>query len=230
MNAARTPRRLCAGLMTSLILVALGAAPALASSLAVPSSQARGACTDESGVTVVVDFTDVGGEIVAGCAGLDPSSGREALQAAGFAITESQPGLICAIDDQPDPCPVTFEGSFWSYWHSSPDGDWASYLMGADSSDPAPGELEGWRYNDGTTGPGLAPADVATLLPPAPSTPTASDAEPAPTAPSVDGALLFWGLGAGALVILAVALLLLRSRQRRASGGGPGAETKNDAG
>lgn len=240
MSTTRTRRLLGPALIAPFILAAMIAAPALASpapaaaappaSPAVPASEAPGSCTDDHGVTVVVDFTDLGGEIVAGCADLDPSNGRAALEAAGFTIAESQPGLICAIDDRPDPCPETFEGSFWSYWHATPDGDWTSYLVGADSSDPVPGELEGWRYNDGSAGPGLTPAEVANSLPSAPAVPATDDVEPATTAPTMDAAPWFWGAGIGALVILAAILLLLRSRRRGATeDAGRGEKTHDDA-
>jgi hypothetical protein len=200
--------RLGAALAASVLLVTIaGVPPAMASSPA-------GACTGEDGVTVVVDFTDTGGDILAGCAPLDPSTGREALEAAGFTITESQPGLICAIDARPDPCPKTFDGSFWSYWHSTGAGDWTSYSVGADSSDPVPGELEGWRYNDGSVGPGVAPQEVAASLSPTSAEPTANNPEPAPASASANDALLIGGAGIGALAILACVLLLLRSRRR----------------
>lgn len=122
---------------------------------------ADGAC---DGVTVVVDFTDVGGELDVGCAEGEPSTGRDALLGAGFTVTDSQPGLLCAINSMPDPCPETFDGNFWAYWNSAPDSEWASYQVGADSSAPVPGSIEGWRYNDGATPPGIAPADVAAAL------------------------------------------------------------------
>lgn len=41
-------------------------------------------CGTTEGVTVVVDFTDLGGSIEVGCAEGDPASGREALESAGF--------------------------------------------------------------------------------------------------------------------------------------------------
>lgn len=113
-------------------------------------------CGPTEGVTVVVDFTDLGGSIEVGCAEGDPTSGREALESAGFTPTDSSPGMICAINAQPDPCPEEFTGSFWSYWHGE-NGEWTTYEMGADKADPAPGEVEGWRYSDGSAGPGLAP-------------------------------------------------------------------------
>lgn len=224
MSTARTlPRRGAAVLAPVLLAIMTGTAPAQAASPAGP-------CTGQEGVTVVVDFTDVGGDVVVGCSPADPANGREALEAAGFTITESQPGFFCAIDGRPDPCPETFDGSFWSYWHSTPDGEWTSYLVGADASDPVPGELEGWRYNDGSAGPGLAPAAVAEPVPPAATDPAADD-EPAPATAPLNDALVFGGAGIGALAILAVILILLRSRRRRAGGvAGPGAGTGDDAG
>jgi hypothetical protein len=225
MSATRTLSRPGVAVLAPVLLALMaGPAPALAAS-------PTGACTDQEGVTVVVDSTDVGGDIVVGCAPTDPASGRDALEAAGFTVTESQPGFFCAIDERPDPCPATFDGSFWSYWHSTEDGEWTSYLVGADSSDPLPGELEGWRYNDGSAGPGLTPGEVAESVPPAAPDPAADDVEPAPTAPATSDALLFGGVGIGALAVLAVALLLLRSRRGRSGGvARPGAGAGDDAG
>ena len=75
-------------------------------------------------------------------------------------------GLIGAIDALPDPCPATFEGSYWSYWYATPGGEWQSYLEGSDTAVPAPGAVEGWRYSDGSAGPGIVPpgaTDEATV-------------------------------------------------------------------
>ncbi len=203
-----------AALLGLLLVVALPAASASAS---------EGACGDDEGVTVVVDFTDVGGTIEVGCASGDPVSGRSALESAGFAATDSQPGMICAIGALPDPCPATFEGSYWSYWNSSDEGDWVSYQVGADSSDPAPGEIEGWRYNDGSTGPGIAPADVVSTERPTTSTATVEatatgateQTEAAPASTATDSGVLLTALGLAAAIVLLVALFLARARRRR---------------
>lgn len=125
-----------------------------------PSAAAPSADACADGVTVVVDFTDLGGEVEVGCAEDDPATGRAALESAGFTLTDSIPGMICAIDANPDPCPEEFEGSFWAYW-TTDGGEWVSHTAGADGTDPAPGDIEGWRYNDGATGPELSPADAA---------------------------------------------------------------------
>jgi len=213
-------------LFAALLVIALPSAPATAS---------EGACPDGDGVTVVVDATDIGGVIVTRCAPGDPATGRDALESAGFVATDSQPGMICAIDAQPDPCPATFEGSYWSYWHATADGDWVSYLVGADSSDPVQGEVEGWRYNDGSAGPGIAPADVAAEVATQSSAPSAT-ASPAaavtvtatPTAAAVDDSssnatatgdrlVLLISIGVAALIAVLVVVFLVRSRNRRAS-------------
>lgn len=139
-----------------LLAVVLGLAGLLTVS---PSATAvtTDACAD--GVTVVVDFTDLGGEVEVGCADGDPATGRDALESAGFTPTDSIPGMICAIDANPDPCPEEFDGSFWAYW-TTENGEWVSHTAGADGTDPAPGDIEGWRYNDGATGPGLTPDEA----------------------------------------------------------------------
>lgn len=180
-----------------------------------PADAAEGACTDGNGVTVVVDFTDVGGETVTRCAPSDPGTGREALESAGFTPTDSQPGLICAIDTLPDPCPATFEGSFWSYWHSIEDGEWESYTVGADSSDPAPGELEGWRYNDGSVPPGITPTDAAALLPPAAEQPDADQPDSEPAVEPANNTLQYVLLGLAVLVAVAIAIVVVRTQRRR---------------
>ena len=214
-----------AGLLSACALAAglsggdvASAVPALSA-----ASTASGACVDGNGVTVVVDFTDLGGGIEAGCALKDPATGRAALLAAGFVAADSQPGLLCAIDSKPDPCPTTFQGSFWSYWHSTSGGEWTSYQVGADTSNPASGELEGWRYNDGATGPGIMPSAVADTLRPTQAATTAATAAPAapaaaPGAGAADSVFLFASLGFAAVVVILVILFLVRARRRRASG------------
>lgn len=187
---------------------------------------ADAACAD--GVAVVVDFSDLtvdgkSGTVEVGCAKGDPQNGRAALAAAGFTATDSQPGFLCAIDSKPDPCPETFEGSFWSYWHAAPDGEWASYQVGADASEPVPGQIEGWRYNDGTTPPGIAPGDVAAAIA-AEAPQDAHDEQPGIEPPgeqvhAAQGAALT-ATAIGFLVLIVVLVVVFALRARR---GGPGA-------
>lgn len=194
--------------------------------------------TCSQGVIVVIDFTDLGGKLEARCAEGNPATGRDALSAAGFTTTDSQPGFLCAIDSRPDPCPEVFDGSFWSYWHSTRDGEWTSYQVGADSSNPLPGEIEGWRYNDGTTPPGIAPAEAASLVPTTPAetaTPGAADpdstesgTEEAATSTQAereaersgqDAVLAIVTVGFLALVVALAIVFVLRARSRGAGTG-----------
>ena len=143
---------------------AVGAAALFGAMLGVPvgavaaPAPAGEACVGDEGVTVVVDFTDLGGELEFACAEGTPENGREALESAGFTPEDSQPGMICTINDQPDPCPEEFDGNFWSYWHAEAGGDWESYTVGADEAEPNPGAFEGWRYSTGEEGPQITPA------------------------------------------------------------------------
>ncbi|WP_024288139.1 hypothetical protein [Cellulomonas sp. KRMCY2] len=219
-------RRAASGLLAVVLLTLPTAAQAAVPSTADPS----GACTDPQGVTVVVDLTDLGGAVEVGCA-LDAATGTEALQAAGFTETRDAASMICAIDGAPDPCPETFEGSFWSYWFAAPDGQWESYLEGSDVAVPVAGHLEGWRYSDGTAGPTVEPAAVIAA---AGSAATAGSDEAAETDQAEDGSAATDAAepadagpspavlgGLGLLAVLAAAAVLV-GRRRLNSFGPPG--------
>lgn len=184
-----------------------------------------GACGDGEGVTVVVDFTDLGGEVEVGCAAGDPASGREALAAAGFTPADgTYPGLICTIDGLPDPCPAEFAGSYWAYWSADQGGDWEASQVGADDADPVPGAFEGWRYNDGATAPGVATAALAAAADGGAGGGAALGSEPggAAVAAGVSAGLAlpsatFAGLVGVAALGTAIGVVVWRRR-----GGGPG--------
>ncbi|GAA1626036.1 hypothetical protein [Georgenia ruanii] len=219
-----------AALALGLAAVVLAPAPAVAAGSTGPAagtpatsaptaSAPPGACADTDGVTVVVDLTDLGGDVRAGCAPGDPATGREALTGAGFTTTDSQPGLICAIDDLPDPCPTAFDGRYWAYWSTGPGGEWTARTEGADTANPAPGSFEGWRYNDGATPPGVTPAALAAAATgtpgPTPSPGTASSPTSAPQAAGdhKPARTAYLALGA-AVVLLAAAGVMARRRGR----------------
>ena len=232
MTFVRTSSR--AALASSLAVAALLTLPSGAHAAAAPAVD--GACTDPSGVTVVVDLTDLGGEVQVGCADT-AATGTEALATAGFTETRDASGLICAIDALPDPCPATFEGSYWSYWFAEPGGEWQTYTEGSDTAVPVAGNVEGWRYSDGSEGPTIvapvaaeepeaeaeetvaaestAPAQDATEESADATTMGTTDEDPAQPGPSP--ALL---AGLGLLGVLVVAALLV-ARRRAASGHGP---------
>lgn len=136
------------------LLGALLAAPAAAT--VVPETAVGEACEGDEGVTVIVDFSDLGGDVEVGCAEGEQDSGRSALESAGFEAEDVNfPGMVDTIDSMPDPVPEEFDGNFWAYWFVNDDGDWESYMVGFDESTPAPGATEGWRYSDGSLAPGV---------------------------------------------------------------------------
>lgn len=231
-------RSTTAGLRTAVPLIAAAAFTALAgpaAAAAVPTTVGpSGPCTDGEGITVVVDLTDLGGDVEVGCA-TDAGTGTEALQAAGFTDTRDASGMICAVDGLPDPCPATFEGSFWSYWFGGEDGTWQTYMEGSDTAVPEAGGVEGWRYSDGSAGPTLSPTEALALEATEPEEATEEEAtEEGASEEAADGAagdgdeqttvtqgspveapggvspvLL---AGAGVVVVLAAGALLLRRR------------------
>jgi hypothetical protein len=193
-------------------LAAAALAPLLVTVLVGPAQAApTGPCTDPAGVTVVVDATALGGQVTVGCASA-PATGTAALEEAGFTDARDSSGLICAIDAQPDPCPTTFSGQYWSYWYAQ-DGTWQAYAEGSDTAVPAPGGVEGWAWSDGSTPPGVDPAALtagsgvtaSTSPSAAPSTPATvsegGDVRDVSPAPSVPVMAIVVGLIAVALVV-----------------------------
>jgi hypothetical protein len=132
---------------TTLVITEAVAAPAYAS-----------ACSGKTGVTVVVDFTKVGGTIQTMCDATDPATGLAALTGAGYtyAFVPRFPGFICTINSKPNPCNGAPASAYWSYWHASAHGTWSYSSVGAGSYNPAPGTVEGWAFGAGTA-PGIAP-------------------------------------------------------------------------
>ncbi|KGM17472.1 hypothetical protein N867_03010 [Actinotalea fermentans ATCC 43279 = JCM 9966 = DSM 3133] len=211
-------------------VLVLAGAVALPASAAVASSwpaavDVSGACADESGVTVVVDATELEGDVTVGCAS-DPATGTEALAQAGIAETRDPSGYICAVGGLPDPCPTEFTGSYWSYWTAAPGGEWTAYAEGSDTAVPAAGSVEGWRYGDGTQPPAVAPADVRpgvatveaepTTDADAPAADQAADDAVTAVAPQDggDGVSLAVGVAVGVAIVGALVGLIVRLRRQ----------------
>lgn len=137
-------------LLVGLIAAALVSFGLVAAELT-PRAAHAAPCVGTSGVTVVVDFTALGGGVEVGCATGDPTSGLAALTDAGFsyAFVPRIPGFVCQIDSLPDPCNGAPLHAYWSYWHGESDGSWSYASAGAGSHDPAPGDVEGWAFGAG---------------------------------------------------------------------------------
>lgn len=124
-----------------------------------PVQAASGACPTESGVTVIVDATAVGGSVSQRCAPDRPSSGLDALRKAGFSWTpvSSQPAMVCRIDGRPGPADQTCVSSppstaYWGYFRANRGGEWKYSSIGA-SAAPIAGGVEGWVFLTGTQRP-----------------------------------------------------------------------------
>ncbi|MFF2044564.1 flagellar hook-length control protein FliK [Kitasatospora sp. NPDC058170] len=151
MSTMRT-RRTFGSLAATAVLTAglLGA-----SGVQAPQASAA-ACSGTTGVTVVVDFTALGGGTETGCAVGDPASGLAALTGAGFpyAFHPRFPGFVCKIKALPTTCTNPTGTAYWSYWHAQHGGAWSYSSLGAGSYNPAPGEVEGWSFGAGAQ-PGI---------------------------------------------------------------------------
>jgi hypothetical protein len=158
---------------------------------AAPSQAAPTQASDCSGVTVVVDFASLGGGDKTRCAPGDPDSGVAALRGAGFEPTRAaqESGyFVCRIDGKPanDPCQrASPEDAYWSYWRAKPGGTWTFSNEGAGTSDPEPGDVEGWAFGAGDP-PSTPPPARRKASPAAAPTPQRTTAAPAqaPSAPS----------------------------------------------
>jgi hypothetical protein len=142
----------------------VGGRPALAID---PERGEPGVCPTEQGVTVVVDFQDLGGETIVRCADdLDEGTGLDALKAAGFQIDGNQrfgESFICRIEDRPaadeplaipgddgyrEACIDTSPASaYWSYWHAGNGCEWEYSQWGVKNRDVIPGGFEGWSFS-----------------------------------------------------------------------------------
>lgn len=189
------PSALPGRLLVAVAVVALLALPILgapsAGAAPAATAQREGACPTADGVTVVVDFRELGGGIHVRCARGPVTSGFDALQKAGidYRTTIRFPGFLCRIADRPanDPCvdasPAT---AYWSYWLAPRGGQWCYSNWGAGNRRPPPGSVEGWsfalnRTSSTTPPPGIAPPAA---IPGAPASLPANDCDPRPGAPA----------------------------------------------
>ncbi|WP_410563407.1 hypothetical protein [Amycolatopsis sp. cmx-4-61] len=189
----------------------VGAAPASAAGT-------DGPCPDGGGVTVVVDFGDLGPAPLIRCAAGTPANGIAALQEAGIEVAGSQKyglAVACRINGKPGPDVESCAGmpsatAYWSYWHApAAGGTWTSSQEGAQTAKPAPGGFEGWAF--------ARPKSANDLPAPPRVPPVRQAASPAPAAPADQGSSFPWGAVLGAVVILLVAGAgIVVARRRRA--------------
>ncbi|WP_410660065.1 ABC transporter substrate-binding protein [Amycolatopsis sp. lyj-112] len=126
-----------------------------------------GFCKDATGVTVVVDFQQLGGTTIVRC---DPQpnrgTGLDALKGAGFQIAGVQrwgESFICRVENRPsgaEQLPIAGRekyremcidtppaSAYWSYWHASNNCAWDYSQWGVKNRDFIPGGFEGWSFS-----------------------------------------------------------------------------------
>lgn len=145
---------------------------AACSALFAISGPAYAATCSASQIPVVVQFPS---RTEIGCAAGNADSGYAALRSAGFQLsyaTGSGAGAICGIDGYPRTnCPsMPPANAYWAYFRGTPGGDWKYSSVGGGSSNPDPGTVEGWRFQESST---TTPPSTA---PPAPAAPTPTSA------------------------------------------------------
>ncbi|MFG1640214.1 hypothetical protein ACGFMK_07995 [Amycolatopsis sp. NPDC049252] len=204
------PSRIAAVCLLLLATCFAGASPASATGT-------DGTCPAGGGVTVVVDFGDLGPQPLVRCAPGTPATGIAALQGAGIDVAGSQKyglAVACRINGKPGPDVESCAGmpsatAYWSYWHASAGGTWESSQEGAQTSKPKADGFEGWAFarpktaNDLPAPPRVAPVRQAAST-------------PAP-APAAEGSSFPWGLVIAVVVILLIggAAVVVSSRRRR---------------
>ena len=159
-----------------------------------------------AGVTLVVDFQDLGGSTIIKCIeDVAPgTTGLQILQKAGMnpaGTIHDGPGFVCRINDRPsrtetipingnpdyrEACRLTPpKTAFWSYWHADNGGSWTFSQYGAGNRGVTIGGYEGWSFSlnrteDTNPRPGVKPSHPVGAPEPAPA-PTTKAPAPAAT-------------------------------------------------
>ncbi|GCD97690.1 flagellar hook-length control protein FliK [Embleya hyalina] len=138
-----------------------------------PTKGSAGVCPNANGVTVIVDFQELGGATLTRCAPGDQATGLAALKNAGFQIQGTNrwgEAFICRIEGKPgvdtEPCVNTPPASaYWSYWHAPNNGTWTYSSWGASARKPPLGSFEGWSFSKDKTDTTNPPPRVAPTRP-----------------------------------------------------------------
>ncbi|MFC4056210.1 ABC transporter substrate-binding protein [Actinomadura syzygii] len=165
------------------------------------SKGSPGFCKSSTGVTVVVDFQQLGGTTIVRC---NPrgsrGTGLDALKGAGFQIAGVQrwgEAFICRIENRPsavEKLPIKGnEGyrelcidtppaaGYWSYWHAGNNCAWTYSQWGVKNRDFIPGGFEGWSFSLNATADTNPRPRIAAVRPGTSGRPCTARKEPKPT-------------------------------------------------
>ncbi|RYB95281.1 hypothetical protein EUA93_13605 [Nocardioides oleivorans] len=163
-----------------------------------PSASAA-TCTSSGGVSVVVDFRELGGGVITGCAADGGGKSAAAIfQSVGITLTYAQqsPGFVCRVNGAPaaDPCRNTSPANAtWGLWWS--DGTkaaWTYSPYGVGALTVPDGGSVGWSWQQDRPSGGAVPPGAAPPVNPA--SPTASPSA-SPTATPTGGSGASGGSG-----------------------------------
>ncbi|MFV2019257.1 hypothetical protein [Micromonospora sp. LOL_023] len=176
-----------------LIAVVVAAGAALAPAGPAAAAGLAGYCPDGNGVTVIVDFQELGGPTIIRCAVGDQVTGHAALKNAGVSITGTTrwgESFICRIEGRPtaaeEACVDTPPASaYWSYWHAPDGGPWTYSQHGVLARKPPLGSFEGWSFAKNRTASTSPPPRIAPVRPAPPPPVTPPSAAPPPATPQL---------------------------------------------
>ncbi|MCI3934644.1 hypothetical protein [Streptomyces sp. AN091965] len=164
------------GLLLASAVLGVGPGPATPAAAVDTGRGHGGFCKAGEGVTVVVDFRELGGTTLVRCAVGSQRTGLAALKDAGIQVTGTNrwgESFVCRLEGRPnadrEPCVDTPPAkAYWSYWHASNGGRWTYSQYGATYRTPPKGSFEGWSFSlDRDQGEAPAPR-VAPRRPAAP--------------------------------------------------------------
>jgi hypothetical protein len=148
------------------------AGTALPASAVDPGKGSPGYCPDANGVTVVIDFQELGGTTIVRCAPGDQATGLAALKNAGIQVAGTArwgEALLCRIEGKPgpdvEPCVDAPPNAYWAYWYATNGGAWKSSELGVTNHKPPPGSFEGWSFSKNRTEASNPPPRIAPVRP-----------------------------------------------------------------
>lgn len=184
-------RRVAAAAAVAIAVPALAMSSASAETYLPPlaptegTSWTEGPCAEGVGVTVAVDAQaeDTDAAVVR-CAANEDGSAYEAASStqtfadAGFSVVTKSDGMVCLIDEAPDPNPCDeWTGVWWSFWQAEAGADWISATTGSGTTEATTDGFIGYSL---VTSEEETPAPRAeTVLAEAATTPTETVTETA---------------------------------------------------
>jgi len=160
-----------------------------------------GFCADDTGVTVVVDFQQLGGDAIVRCfPDAQGHTGLDALKGAGFQIEGVQrwgEAFVCRIENRPSAVdPLAIDGDedyrercidtppaagYWSYWQAGNNCGWSYSQWGLKNRAAAPGGFEGWSFSLNATADSGPKPRIAAVRPGTEGATCNADVESNPT-------------------------------------------------